>query len=493
MDCERDIWVDGTTANGMLQIPLPPGSATMNVNGGIREAQGDYDANNLPSNKAAGNTFLRNYITTPSTPHFDVYYNANTNCKYYYQNGASTGYVPTNIFPTNSLQFSTQGISVTTVCPPYVPVTAMTTADAWQQRNNALFEQTVLENTLRSLEDGGNTPLTKNEVAMTQIQNAYQLYANLMAKSPYLSEEVLAELAEKENFPKPLLRDIMVANKHAGKNVEIWQKLENRTEELPSYMMEQIQNAAQSGWSAKEFLEYQISQKSEVYHNAIAAQVSLLDNDSNATLSDYDAVLSTANGENYQKDLIELALHFNDANAATQYLDNMSSDDAMALEDYKTVKTILINLQAAGKTISQADSTQRSILENLVGDANEGQAEAQVIWESLGNTTTYHEPYPTSVSNTQQRIKKASKPVKEMQILRVAPNPAHDYITFEIANSIDTQANLIVYDAQGRTIQQKEFVQSFTLNTSILAAGIYFYKYTDPDGQSVQGKFNIQH
>jgi Pregnancy-associated plasma protein-A/Secretion system C-terminal sorting domain/Right handed beta helix region len=494
-DCERDIWIDGTKANGLL----PPGSATLNPKGGIRATQGDLvNPINGTLNTAAGNTFLRVNQSYASV-HKDVYYNASTLCRYYYPNNVGSEYIPTNIVQNSSFpnQFSTQSIPVTALCPPYIPV-SMTLADAWQQRNMALFEQTTLQNTLDNLEDGGDTPLTKNEILMANLQNSYQLYATLMAKSPYLSEEILEELAQKENFPKPLLRDIMVANKHAGKNVEVWQKLNSRSDELPEYMLNQIESAAQSGWSAKEFLEYQIAQKSELYHNAIATQISLLDSDNTATLADYDAVLATANDENYQKELVEMAMYYNDAIAAEQYLDAISNigtttEETQAIQDYKALKMVLIGLQNANKPLQHATTAERNALAALADDTNEASAEARVLWERLGNTTAYKEPYPLSVNNSQQRLKASKKTAKDAHALKTAPNPAQDYITFELTSTESTPAHLYIYDAQGRVVETIQFTNTFTLNTAHFSNGIYFYKYTDDNGLNTQGKINIQH
>ena len=100
-----------------------------------------------------------------------------------------------------------------TVLPCPVP-TACRTAN-WLIRTDALTQIALHQGILRNLQDGGNTPLLVTEIDMATVQNAYTLYAELLAKSPYLSEESLARLAAQTNFPDAMLRDIMVANSHA--------------------------------------------------------------------------------------------------------------------------------------------------------------------------------------------------------------------------------------------------------------------------------------
>ena len=110
---------------------------------------------------------------------------------------------------------------------------------------------------------------------MAQLQDAYTLYTELMSKSPYLSEEVLLKLAEKQNFPEAMLRDIMVANKQAAKYADVAEKLEERAA-LPDYMLDQIKDAAQNGVSAKEYLEAQIAGELHDLHDIVHQQIAAL-------------------------------------------------------------------------------------------------------------------------------------------------------------------------------------------------------------------------
>ena len=80
------------------------------------------------------------------------------------------------------------------------------------------------------------------------------------------------------------------------------------------------------------------------------------------------------------------------------------------------------------------------------------------------------------------------------QILKIFPNPSNQYITFQLIDMSDyTPATLQIYDAQGRMIEKIDLINTYTLNTTAFPSGIYFYKYTDAEGQSIQGKFLVQH
>ncbi len=195
-----------------------------------------------------------------------------------------------------------------------------------------------------------------------------------MAKSPYLSEEVLQELAEKENFPPALIRDIMVANKHAGKDVNVIDNLENRNNELPDYMMEQIKTAAESGASAKEILESMIAQKAANYKTAVDAQIDVLAADTLTTLADYDAVLATAEGLEYKTKQTALHLQYGTVQTAAAIVQNLSAYSAAGaaeqamLTDYTALYTILLSIKQRGGNVDSLSTQELTNLQTLAGN-----------------------------------------------------------------------------------------------------------------------------
>ena len=180
------IWLKGVTNNN---APIP--------DSGVREKQGT--ATSSDTKLPAGNQFP----VGSTVPDFaDI--NTSGIKLYYYHNTVTnpgTERVQPFVYPTSvGPQPQQVTFEYNASCPDnyaqYVPTITPnnpSTPDMtalWQQRIAAETQKHILTQTLHNLEDGGNTPLMKNEVAMTQIQNAYTLYANLMAKSPYLSEDV---------------------------------------------------------------------------------------------------------------------------------------------------------------------------------------------------------------------------------------------------------------------------------------------------------------
>jgi parallel beta-helix repeat protein len=490
-----DIWVDDVTE------PMS--------NAGVRNSQGDPVPPNTPGNQAtkmpAGNLFSNAFI-----PQNEIFSTAN-NFKYIYhdQFPAGIGYIiPTNV--TNASPTPTDATYGAGSCPDnydqYAPIIAPNTptedmASLWQQRIAAQTQKHILSQTLHNLKDGGNTPLTKNEVAMTQIQNAYQLYATLMAKSPYLSEEVLAELAEKENFPKTLIRDIMVANKHAGKISEVMTKLESRNDELPEYMLLQIKNAAASGMSGKELLEANITLQEEAYYKAVNTQVTLLRNGESANLSDYETVLGSAEGTTNQALLTELYLQYGSNTNATNAIQNFQNNAALAgetsevINDYTTLYTTLLSIKNRNGNLDSLSNNELAALTTLAGSTNQAQTKARILLESASDSRTYTEPIPVWITpSALRKAKKTEKIHNNVPFTTVFPNPATDYINFEFVNTIQEKATLRIYSTEGKLIHTYPITEnknSYLLPTNTWANGLYFYQINTDDGLIEKGKFEV--
>jgi hypothetical protein len=489
-----DIWVDNVT------VPVPI------ANAGVRELQGDpvppNTAVNLATLMPAGNLF-----NTPIPPPNEIYSTANAIKYVHHDQFVNVNIIPVNL--SNASNASTHAVyEYTTSCPDhyeqYVPIitpnnpTAPDMPALWQQRVAAETQKHILKQTLQNLKDGGNTPLVKNEVAMTQIQNAYTLYANLMAKSPYISEEVLAELAEKENFPKTLIRDIMVANKHAGKDTEVMMKLENRSDELPEYMLTQIKNAAASGMSGKELLEANIVVQNTAYHNTINAQIALLRKDSTATLNDYGTVLATAEGTANQALLTELYLQHGSIADATTAVANFETavendETAETFSDYKTLYTTLLSIKTRNGNIDSLTTDEFATLTALAGSANLPQTQARILLESLNNERTYTEPIPVWIAPPALRKAKKQVKVNNAPFVNVLPNPAQNYVTIQFQTTLD-KASISVYNTDGKQIAVVPINStdySITLLTQEWTNGVYNYQITSLNDQIYKGKIVI--
>ena len=94
---------------------------------------------------------------------------------------------------------------------------------------------------LQALEDAGNTENLQWEVDMSLPQQSYEIYNELLNTSPYVSDTVMAAAIAKEAvLPDAMIRDVMVANPEAAKSDALLEKLQERTNPVPEYMLGQI-------------------------------------------------------------------------------------------------------------------------------------------------------------------------------------------------------------------------------------------------------------
>ena len=94
---------------------------------------------------------------------------------------------------------------------------------------------------IQALEDAGDTESLQWEVDLSTPSQSLEVYNELMGTSPYVSDTVMATAIEKESvLADAMIRDVMVANPESAKDDVLLQKLEERTNPLPEYMLGQI-------------------------------------------------------------------------------------------------------------------------------------------------------------------------------------------------------------------------------------------------------------
>jgi Subtilase family/Secretion system C-terminal sorting domain len=417
---------------------------------------------------------------------------------YYYHSSEAATMLPKvnpDVAPQAAGEVNPQGVTgaynIGLACPDHTfnPPTIITTTDptiinaaAWQTRSDAMITRGILKNQLTQLEDGGNTDLLSNEVATAQLQAAWTLYTTLMQKSPYLSEEVLLELAEKENFPAVLIKNIMLANQHAAKSVEIIAKLEERSNALPDYMLDLIKNSGTAS-SAKETLERAIATQESRLTEAVNQQLNALYDSETATNADFITVLQGVPVANYRLQYAEKLIANGEYTAAQSVIDNLVTDcdldkyQALRYEKHQNLSTLKNELAQEGKTLYEVNATQKATLESIAGNDSYAASYARGILRVLnGGDAVYREPMPYVASN--MMLRKAPKKVNkttDLQVLSMLPNPAHDYLQVHYATE-ETNLVLMIFDVQGRTILATEAnstVGDFTIPVADWVAGAY--------------------
>ncbi len=91
------------------------------------------------------------------------------------------------------------------------------------------------------LEDGGDTEELNTDVQTSWPEEAFEIYSELMANSPYLTDTVMVSSVEKENvLNSAMVTDILSSNPQAAKSDSVQQSLDSRTYQLSNNQRAQI-------------------------------------------------------------------------------------------------------------------------------------------------------------------------------------------------------------------------------------------------------------
>ncbi len=303
-------------------------------------------------------------------------------------------------------------------------------------------------NKLEQLTDGGNTELTVAEVAMATDNNAWQTYLSLMEKSPYLSDTTLKKIAGKENgLSVPMVRDLLVANPQAAKNRAVKNILDQRIEQLPPYMMEQI-NAGITEISPKEYLEMKRAEKTDALHTEITRAIHALGNTPGDSIEHYLSLLEST------PDKINLSNYYaqkQDYTKANRILNDIATENPDLrnyLQDYIDFNRLMQTCLQNNASLDALSADDIAEFETYTLSTPAIAAQARAILD-LNGINNYEEPiYMPQPSVNLRKTKINGLPTSDI-VLEIHPNPAKEFIYVHWKLPEINQANLTIYNSQG--------------------------------------------
>jgi hypothetical protein len=199
-----------------------------NINEGIRLFQGTHAL-------GAGNLFSTN--TNPASNYNN---STGTALNYYYKQ-------PSNPAPINYANVVTQTATTANGCVSICNnciAEPLTNATVIQLKSDFDAEESAYLNllyTYNQLMDGGSTNALLNQMQLSWSTDAQVLRDELLALSPYLSQDVLREVADRNILPPAMLLMICMANPDATRGDDFLDYLQYRiADPLPHYMINLI-------------------------------------------------------------------------------------------------------------------------------------------------------------------------------------------------------------------------------------------------------------
>jgi len=326
------------------------------------------------------------------------------------------------------------------------------------------------------------------EVEESTPSEALAMYDELLVKSPYLSDSVMITAVEKEEvLDNAMIRDVLVSNTHSAKSDTIIEKLENRQVPMPEYMMAEIL-AGEDSISPKEILEakkaYWDGERSRYYHDLI--RYFNVDSINQVLEDSLVNLLVLRNTPEAYYDLTAFYATKGDTMLADYTLNSISTLFSLTQvqqqvqQDYQTFYDLSkeINLDTSGTFVITDE--RKSLLENFL---NEDPELPNVFARNIliaSDNLVYSEPIflPESGYKSSTRDKyNSAKPSVDSPILKVYPNPTHDYFIAEYnVNDGNGFLELAICDISGKKIQSIQLrnkIDALVIHTDKLPSGIY--------------------
>lgn len=492
VECETDIYI---TPDGGNDLDLS-GIATYQGLPGNLAPPGTN-----PNSMGAGNTF-----TSDGYPLLDYnYYNSPDLDLLYYTHQPNTEQSKLRPFPYNNTEPFEDGFvrySKDTSCPSH-----LNQGEIQLQMEKILLaslnnEITNYQDTLSQYVDGGDTQELDFEIQTSFPEDAIPLRQQLLDESPYLSDTIIKSAIARENvLPNAMIRDVLVSNPQVSKTPSILNKLGNRVDPIPDFMMAEIMDGI-NNLGGKEQLERSLSKHFNGKGISFSKILRFYKNDTlNSFSSDsLVAIYENDNSLNSDYQLVFYILSEEDTLEEFNILTNipvkytLDGEQQNTLAFYQELVDILIQLQIDSTNIDSL------IYNGLVGLANIGQEIPGIFARNLlinSDLFIFREPIylPSNLKKTPIWAENHDSLNSKESYLKVFPIPSGPFIIIEYNLPDFTETALVkIYDVNGRDLIQlplDDKQNQRIVDTKILPRGTYLVTLFINDNAIETEKINI--
>jgi len=452
---------------------------------------------NPNTSTSAGNIFLQNDS--------DIVNNSQSLIKYYYTNGLTQPSYCTPIL-VDTIHVNNENKCLSNFnngngSPLSVDSKTQLT------KNYTTLETTYLNLLFNynSLIDGGDKNLLLNKIETTWTNDAWKMRADLLAQSPYLSEDVLEQVALSNILPQAMLLEVCLANPDATRNEEFINFLTYKIPNpLPQYMLDLIVE----NWHAKTACTLLEANLADVSSQMSVISNLLISNSMLDTIQQKDDALNWLSRRGDLSDyysLTESYIESNDFTTAYSHLQQipnlfvLTDEQQAEYQNYSDYFQFRSNVAAEGKNIMQLTDDEIKILQQIA-DNNTGRSSvlAQNILCFCYQLCVDYLPADDNVEHY-----KALKPkIPVNQILQSAynkitatPNPASIYVAFTwTLPLLKGNAELLITDVNGKTIAQQTIITKagqWIWDTRAIKNSIYLYEISSDNQRLGNGKIVI--
>jgi len=352
-------------------------------------------------------------------------------------------------------------------------------------------------------ENGGNSELPE-EVATTLPWEVYVMFNDLIAESPFLSEETLLEVIDNPDFTSLMVKLIMIANPHSARLHRVMEALYERVPAMPQSYIDEIEAMVE------------VESQLDILHGNVSGSlhlVNMIENDIkrtyyNDTLNSWAndsliAFVSRLNTLSDRYDLANFLLYDYQFEEMETALSNIPIDFELSDEEnirhnyYIDLFSIARELFENDNYFSSLETEQINQLESILELNDYRISSFALSLLKINNPNFEHNNYSLppipepSKSQTQKHANSENK-MNKVKNFEIYPNPAIDFITiiYKLDDNIYNKAWIVLHNSNGKKIMSKhlESLDSEKLiNLSEISKGSYTISlYADGELISVE-------
>jgi hypothetical protein len=299
---------------------------------------------------------------------------------------------------------------------------------------------------------------------------------------------MISSIAKENVLPNVMIRDVLVANPQSAKSQSVLQRLDNRFDPMPEYMMNEIMQG-QSVYGNKEILEQKLADHKSLRDKPFAKLIRYYQSDTNNLASSGDSLVSLLLDGDFPDARYQLAFYYLNKSDSTNtfsilnYIPTEFTLSASELTIFELYSDLLeIQWHITSDTIAM-DSIQIAALHEIANHQNTipgVYARNMLLNEGL---LAYDEPVylPTTLKVTP--IWHHMADTKSSSKLNIFPNPAKTYFIVEYSmDRLYYESLLIMTDISGKHIKSFDVTcrqNQIVVPVDNLPAGIYILQLVD--------------
>jgi len=336
----------------------------------------------------------------------------------------------------------------------------------------------------QQLIDGGNRDEVLTEIMTSWPQDAWDLRAYLLSKSPFLTVEVLKDVVNKAGFPMAMKAEVCIANPDATKKEGFinWLEFEALYPMTPSMVASIV-----ASWNTKTF-RTQLENTLADHHTEMTQAANLwleeLSKDSiNDPLDSLRMVWQQVRSQGARYAEAITYMQVGEWQAARTVVENITQEHVLKGDE----------MGERGRMLALIDLMETVAMDNRAEDeltvAEQDALEAQMspyadrpaVWAQ--NLLCFHygrcTPPVTGGENEPKSAREIREPflAAEQPVLVVRPNPATTWATFDYTLPMEPRdAWISITDAQGRAIERlavKQAQGQLVWDTRTMSPGLY--------------------